>query len=212
MISYSQIIQRKSEISARIPRQYTSGRTWAPIRGRRILSLGCGSVDADQFRELADVGTTVDGVDTDPRSGATYTSLADVPAGSHDALVAEHVLEHMTHEQVLEAYGHAARILPHGGIVIITLPNVSNFGSWFNNFDHKNFSPPDDLAAMLELHGFHVTELFGWSKPDRFQRHLKMGEVERAMCMFMEENWGLTLHQYVTFVAVRIGTPQQAPP
>ena len=204
MISYSQVIQRKTAIAARIPKRYLSGRTWDSIVDRKILSLGCGLVESDQFRELQSCGVSVAGVDTDPKSRAAYTCLSEVPAGQHNALVAEHVLEHMTHEQVLEAYQEIARILPVNGIVLITLPNVTNFGSWFNNFDHKNFSPPDDLAGMLELYGFHVVDLFGWSKPGRFQRHSTLNDFERQLCNFMDEQWGLTLPQYITFIGVRI--------
>lgn len=203
-ISYSDIIARKAQISSRIPMRYIPGRSWEPIRGRRVLSLGCGSVDSEQFKELMAASAGAEGVDTDPKSGAKYRTLSEVPAGEFTALVAEHVLEHMTHEQVLDAFEHAARILSRGSTVIITLPNVSNFGGWFNNFDHKNFSPPDDMAAMLELHGFQVMDMFGWSKPSRFQRHMAMGDQERALCRFMEDNWGLTLPQYVTIGAVRI--------
>lgn len=204
MLTYSQIIARRAEITARIPRTYTSGRTWNCLSGKRVLSIGCGPVEGEQFREIQHHAAAVSGVDTDPLSGAAYRTLADVPEGDHDALVAEHVLEHMTHEQVLDTFSHAARVLPSGGIVLITLPNVSNFGAWFSNFDHKNFSPPEDTAAMLELHGFHVDELFGWSKPSRFQRHLAMSEVERVLCRFMEENWGMTLPQFITIRATRV--------
>jgi hypothetical protein len=104
----------------------------------------------------------------------------------------------------MEAFSELARVLPVGSPVIITLPNIMNFGGWFNNFDHKNFSPPADTAAMLELHGFHVIDLFGWSKPDRFRRHQEMDDGERRLCAIIEQNWGLTLPQYVTIGAVRV--------
>ena len=203
MVTYSQIISRSEEIQRRIPPMYVSGRVWDSIRGRRVLGLGCGSVESDHFREIASMADHVDGVDSDPLSGARYASLAEVPAGEHDALVAEHVLEHMTHEQVLASLAEAARLLPSGSLMIVTLPNISNFGGWFNNFDHKNFSPPISTAAIIELHGFHVAEMFGWSKQSRFERHLKMTPEEQRLCAFVEENWGLTLPQYVTIGAIR---------
>ena len=204
MVSYSQIIGRAAEIRARLPPRYVQGRSWDPIRSRSVLSLGCGSSESEQFRELLSFAASVDGVDSDPMSGARYASLAEVPTGAHDALVAEHVLEHMTHEEVVDALTHAARILRPGSAMIVTLPNISNFGSWFNNFDHKNFSPPEDTAAIIELHGFQVVDMFGWSKQSRFERHARMPEEERRLCSFMEENWGLTLPQFITIGAIRL--------
>jgi hypothetical protein len=174
-----------------------------PISERRVLSLGCGSTESEQFRELLTYASHVDGVDSDPMSGARYVSLSDVPTGGYEALVAEHVLEHMTHEQVLEAMAHASRVLLPGSPMIVTLPNVSNFGSWFNNFDHKNFSPPEDTAAIIELHGFQVVDMFGWSKQSRFERHARMTNEERRLCAFVEDNWGLTLPQFITIGAMR---------
>lgn len=203
MISYSTIMARRDEISRRISVNYVQGRSWGPIAGRRVLSLGSGSVEGAQFREIASVASRAAGVDSDPLSGAQFSSLADVPSGEFDALVAEHVVEHMTHDQVIEAFSQAARILPPGGIVIITAPNVSNFGSWFNNHDHRNFTPPLETAAILELSGFHVLDVFGWSKPERHARHMSMGDEERRLCAFVEENWGLTLPQFITIGAVR---------
>jgi hypothetical protein len=204
VISYSDIINRSMQIRSRLPFPYVQGRSWEILRERRVISVGCGSVESEQFLEISQVAAGVVGVDTDPRSGAHFTSLSEIPAGEFNAAVAEHVLEHLTHEQVLDTFRELARILPKDSPVIITLPNIMNFGGWFNNFDHKNFSPPTDTAAMLELHGFHVIDLFGWSKPDRFRRHQEMDDGERRLCAIIEQNWGLTLPQYVTIGAVRV--------
>ena len=203
-VSYSDVIARRVQINSRIPPRYAPGRSWEPIRGRQVLSLGCGSVEGEQFKELLAAAAGAEGVDTDPKSGAKFRTLLEVPSGEFTALVAEHVLEHLTHEQVLSSFKQAARILPQGATVIITLPNINNFGIWFSDFDHKNFCPPVDTAAILELHGFQVMDMFGWSKPSRYQRHLAMGDQERALCAFMEANWGLTLPQYITIGAVRV--------
>jgi len=203
VISYSEVTRRRAEIRSRIPFRYMSGRNWAIIRDRSVVSLGCGSVEGSQFLELKQVSSSVVGVDTDPQSGAHYSALSDVPADQHNALVAEHVLEHLTHAQMLDAFTEIARILVPGSPVIITLPNINNFGIWFHDFDHKSFCPPVDTAAILEAHGFHVTDLFGWSKHARFMRHQSMNDFEQHLCAFIEENWGLTLPHYVTIVAVR---------
>ncbi len=202
-MTYSQVIGKVEELQRRIPPKYVSGRVWDPIRGRRVLNLGCGSVESEQFKEIASMAEHVDGVDSDPLSGARYTSLSEVPAGEHNGLVAEHVLEHMTHDQVVASFTEASRILPAGSVVIVTVPNITNFGGWFNNFDHKNFSPPINTAAIIELHGFFVAEMFGWSKPSRFERHANMTPEEQGLCAFVEEQWGLTLPQYVTIGAIK---------
>ena len=202
-INYTDVVSSRSQITSRIPMRYTPGRSWESVRERRVLSLGCGPVEGSQFKELLASAAGVEGVDTDPKTGALYRTLAEVPSGEFTSLVAEHVLEHMTHDQILDAFEQAARILSPGSTVIITLPNINNFGIWFGDHDHKSFCPPVDTASMLELHGFHVADMFGWSKQSRFQRHMSMSEQECAIARFVEENWGLTLPQYITIYAVR---------
>ena len=204
VIGYTDIISKSTEICARIPSKYVMGRSWDPLQGRIVISVGCGAVEGEQFKEISQIASHVAGVDNDPRSGAHFRALSDVPAGVYNAAVAEHVLEHLTHDQVLETFRELARILPFDSPVIITVPNIMNFGGWFSNFDHKNYSPPVEMAAMLELHGFHVIDMFGWSKPERFKRHMEMGQDERRLCDFLEQNWGLTLPQYITIGAARV--------
>ena len=129
VISYSDIINRSMQIRSRLPFPYVQGRSWEILRERRVISVGCGSVESEQFLEISQVAAGVVGVDTDPRSGAHFTSLSEIPARVFDAAVAEHVLEHLTHEQVLDTFRELARILPKDSPVIITLPQYVTIGA-----------------------------------------------------------------------------------
>ena len=103
-INYTDVVSRRSQITSRIPMRYTPGRSWESVRERRVLSLGCGPVEGSQFKELLASAAGVEGVDTDHKTGALYRTLAEVPSGEFTSLVAEHVLEHMTHDQILDAF------------------------------------------------------------------------------------------------------------
>ena len=76
MVTYSQVIEKVEEIRRRIPLRYIPGRLWDPVQGRRVLSLGCGSVESAQFKEIASIAEHVDGVDSDPRAGANWRCKA----------------------------------------------------------------------------------------------------------------------------------------
>ena len=85
----------------------------------------------------------------------------------------------------------------------MTLPNIQNFGSWFCDYDHKNFTPWWDLCALLELESFSVEHVFNWSGRQKSQR-LIPGEVEdfeQKIMTFLWQNYGLSIADYVSIYA-----------
>lgn len=104
----------------------------------RVLELGCGR---GEFLELLKgAGKTVHGVELDAemaaearRKGIDVTVvdarsfLAEAGGASFDAVIAAHLLEHLTVEQADEVVGLAAARLCRGGILCLIVPNP---GSW----------------------------------------------------------------------------------
>jgi 2-polyprenyl-3-methyl-5-hydroxy-6-metoxy-1,4-benzoquinol methylase len=107
-----------------------------PVRGQRLLDIGCGN--GDFLVNARDAGWDVLGIDPDPRAIAVAEARGlDVRLGSIDLLAAEsgcfdaitlsHVLEHLHHPgQFIQA---VHRLLKPGGVVFIDTPNIESRGA-----------------------------------------------------------------------------------
>lgn len=84
--------------------------------------------------------------------------------GTLEAIVAEHVWEHLTTEEGIEAARNCYRYLRHGGTLRIAVPDELHPGElywqWcapvigFNRDDHKVFYSRESLCAVLASAGF----------------------------------------------------------
>lgn len=94
---------------------------------------------------------------------------------SIDAILSEHVLEHLTENEAEKAIENFRLFLKHGGYVKIAVPdgyhpskNYINYvapGTWMTPFgaDHKQLFNVDSLCALLERHGFKVDPIEGFT-------------------------------------------------
>ena len=93
------------------------------------------------------------------------TNLSSIPNENYDFVLSSHVLEHIANP--LKAISEWARVLKHGGYLILVLPNKKN------NFDHRrdttifkhlledysNGTDEDDLTHLEEILTFHDLSL-----------------------------------------------------
>lgn len=106
---------------------------WQP--GGKLLEIGCGN--GDRLALLQDLGWTVTGVE--PDASATKMASArgldvlsgelsslEFPAGSFDAILMSHVIEHVPdpQETIRECHG----LLRPGGTLILLTPNTNSLG------------------------------------------------------------------------------------
>lgn len=131
---------------------------WQP--GGKLLEIGCGN--GDRLALLQDLGWTVTGVE--PDAGAAKLASArglnvlsgelpslESPAGSFDAILMSHVIEHVPDPQ--KTIRECRRLLRPGGTLILLTPNSDSLGHrWFGrNWLH--------LDSPRHLHLFNCRNL-----------------------------------------------------
>ncbi|MBM4128150.1 MAG: class I SAM-dependent methyltransferase, partial [Nitrospira sp.] len=131
---------------------------WQP--GGKLLEIGCGN--GDRLALFRDLGWTVTGVE--PDAGAAKLASArgldvlsgelsslEFPAGSFDAILMSHVIEHVPDPQ--ETIRECLRLLRPQGMLIMLTPNTGSLGHrWFGrNWLH--------LDSPRHLHLFNCRNL-----------------------------------------------------
>lgn len=145
------------------------------LAGRqRVIDLGCGM--GGFVAVMRQAGFDATGVDSDPsciaeaRSHGLPVIEADViqylrgaQAGSCDAIVAAHLVEHLPYEVVLELVEQAHRVLAPGGRLLLITPNpralVSHLELYPMHFGHVAMYHPNLLAFFMRHAGFVSTAM-----------------------------------------------------
>lgn len=133
---------------------------------RPILDLACGR--GEWLELLKENGCTVRGVDLnaamiaicreldlDATEADVLTHLRSLPADSHGAVTAFHLVEHLPLTTLLELLAETWRVLQPGGVLIVETPNPDNVlvGACNFHMDPTHRSPlPNRLTAFLLRH------------------------------------------------------------
>ncbi|MCG5534670.1 methyltransferase domain-containing protein [Ectothiorhodospira mobilis] len=151
-----------------------------------LLDLGCGR--GDWLSLLAQHGHPAEGVDLNPqaleqaraqgcrvRQAPVLERLAALETGSHGAITAFHLVEHLPFEAVLQLIDEAWRVLLPGGLLILETPNPENLAVGACHFHtdptHRHPLIPAVLEFTLARAGFasvHILRL----NPDLPEHHL----------------------------------------
>lgn len=144
-----------------------------PFRpGGRLLEVGCGG--GAMLKAVSDRGWRVVGVDFDPKAVANaHEKGLDVRCGSleqqafqdgsFDAVVMNHVIEHVPDPARLLRESH--RVLAPGGSLIAVTPNAAGWGHRIFGADWRGLEPPRHLQiftpaaldGLARRSGFHRT-------------------------------------------------------
>lgn len=143
--------------------------------GGRLLDVGCGN--GDLMVRMRDLGWRVTGVEPDPGAARVARERnglevhvgqledARLPAGTFDAVVLSHVVEHVYDPVAL--LRECARVLAPGGTVMIITPNVRSLGhrllgrSWrgLEPPRHLHIFDPETLASCAARAGLRPTRV-----------------------------------------------------
>lgn len=206
MIQYSEVIFYRKKIVEKFPQLIRKPRNWQDYvcEGGKVLNFGSGDVNAEHHKEIKNVFKNVCSCDSDPAFSADYLDL-NLIDDKFDLIVGEHVLEHIETKEVINIAKKFNSLLNDNGKLVLTIPNLNNFSSYFGDFDHKNSAPPVDLAAIVCCANFELIDFFRWSKLKHMQAQLGMNEAEKFIEHFMERHYGLQTDRYITMVHQKNG-------
>ena len=153
----------------------------------KILDIGCGRglfldimkthgwtvMGVESGREAAEYASKAFGIEVIEESRMRST-LADE---EFDVITMNHVLEHVY--DPVESVHECARTLRKGGLLVISVPNISSLQAAFGNRDWFHLDPPyhrhhfseQGLTNLLESHSFSIRKvrrfdweynIFGW--------------------------------------------------
>jgi hypothetical protein len=205
-VTYSDVISNRRKVVDKFPTIERKNRVWHPFFGKRkVLHFGSGNVSHNAHRELCSIFKVVTSCDLDSKTGADYHVLDDI-SEKFDLIVAEHVFEHITPQDLIDSMADKiSSRLEDGGHLLVTIPNLMNFVGYFADFDHKNLAPPVDIAAIFCCFGLEVVDFFRWSKVNHMIAQQNMNETEKMLEAFLEKHYGLQADKYITMVFQKNG-------
>lgn len=202
-ITYTDIVSKRAEIHKKFEPLVRKTRMWNEISFKetaRTLHFGSGNIRLPNHREVCSMFPNVVSCDSDTSSGADYFNLDHVQ-GKFDLIISEHVLEHIEINSLIKTVApKLCGLLDSDGSMLITIPNIRNFGGYFSDFDHKNHVPPVDIASIFSCFGVNTVDMYRWSKSSRMAKQSKMTDSEKMIEKFLEEYYELQTDQYVTIL------------
>jgi len=146
-----------------------------PVKGGRLLDVGCGSGDFLAF--MQQLGWRVEGVDFDAkavRNAAAKGVHAKVgslesqkfPEGAFDAVTMSHFIEHVHDPRRL--LRECRRILKPGGYLVAVTPNIDSLGHRLYGHSWMHLDPPRHLHLFSLNTLRRLTEAAGFSQVAAF--------------------------------------------
>lgn len=150
---------------------------------QRVLDVGCGS--GRHVLSLSQRGLTVYGVDSAPTGIAlTRQQLEEAGLSAHlsqcnifeglpfadaffDAILSVQVIHHALLSQIHVLAEEMIRVLKPHGLIFVTVPQLRNQGTHFQQAEPETYIPLDGREAGLPHHYFTPTELRDLFQPCR---------------------------------------------
>jgi SAM-dependent methyltransferase len=176
------------------------------LRGR-LLDVGCGK--GDLLVRLRNLGWDVEGLDVDSEAVAFsrtrhglkihHGSLENqqFPAGSFDAVVMNHVIEHV-HDPVA-LLRECFRVLKHGGRLVLATPNIINslgykkLGRYWSHLDiprHLHLFTKKNIKDCAARAGFRSVD--AWCAPGYAEGGAMRVSIEREAAASGKKRWELS--------------------
>ena len=157
----------------------------------RVLDIGCGN--GTLLAHLAELGWKVQGLETDPAAAAIARhrglsvvtdslETASLPAGTFDAVVMSHVIEHV--DAPLTVLERCMTLLKPGGRLVLLTPNIRSFGHRRFGRDWLHLDPP------RHLHLFSTTSLRRLAEGAGF-------DIDKVCTVLRDADWTLGGSQHI---------------
>ncbi len=162
----------------------------------RVLEVGCG--DGTMLSRLADLGWSVEGQEVDPIS-ATIAAKANItihlgslvslnlPEASYDAIVMNHVIEHV-HDPV-KLLAECQRLLKPGGILVAVTPNIRSFAHRAFHSNWRDLDPPRHVMIHCRNSLHPVAEKAGFASIKIRTVSAKASSIYRSLQLKYENKY-----------------------
>jgi hypothetical protein len=83
-------------------------------------------------------------------------------------------------------------VLKDDGLILVSTPNIYHPNKFFTTADHKTYYAYDELAAVMDLTGYEVKELYR-SFNDAFHRYVMKAYIFGFLFRFLEIDYAYTI-------------------
>lgn len=142
-------------------------------------------------------------LDKDPNYETTFDHIDEIPDDlKFNAIISNQVFEHIEKDKLPNITKKLSSLLLPKGKIMITIPNVHNWYHYLCDFDHKSPLMYWDIGSLLESSGITVTNIYFYTKTDKFmeiQRDLH-DELNRRLFQFVTKNFYLHPADFIAIV------------
>jgi predicted SAM-dependent methyltransferase len=131
----------------------------------KLLDFGSGNGDEWLLKLTKEYYT----LDIDPKYNTTFAHIDEIPDDlKFNAIVTNQVFEHIEKEKLPNIAKKLSSLLAPGGKMMVSVPNVHNWYHYLCDFDHKSPLMYWDIAALFEMNGITVTDIYFYTKVDKY--------------------------------------------
>jgi len=166
-MDWSKLINYRDQIHKRYPKIWALTLIKRPSAllkrllrpGMRILEVGAS--DRRMEKKVKDVYADIlyKSMDIDCSVPHDYYSLDEIDE-QFDLIILFEVIEHLELEQGVVMLGRLRKLLPDGGTLIISTPNIFNPGRFWVDATHKTAYSYEELGGIVLSQGFEVLGIY----------------------------------------------------
>ena len=159
--------------------------------GMSLLDVGAGSKGLREEIERIGVKVKYKSMDVDTNVPHDFYDINDVHE-VFDVVLFSEVIEHMPFTEGINMLKRLRDVLRDDGLILVSTPNIYHPNKFFTTADHKTYYAYDELAAVMDLTGYEVNELYR-SFNDAFHRYVMKVYIFGFLFRFLEIDYAYTI-------------------
>jgi 2-polyprenyl-3-methyl-5-hydroxy-6-metoxy-1,4-benzoquinol methylase len=159
--------------------------------GMSLLDVGAGSKGLREEIEKIGAKVKYKSMDVDTNVPHDFYDINDVKE-IFDVVLFSEVIEHMPFTEGVNMLKRLRDVLKDDGLILVSTPNIYHPNKFFTTADHKTYYAYDELAAVMDLTGYEVKELYR-SFNDAFHRYVMKVYIFGFLFRFLEIDYAYTI-------------------
>ena len=124
-----------------------------------VLEVGAGDRRMAEKLRAGRGGLTYESMDIDPCGNHDYSDLSKIDR-QYDVIFAFEVLEHIDVDELGPFLSQVAGLVREGGSLVLSTPNTWYPPAYLRDITHRTPLPYDELGALVQRAGLHVSEIY----------------------------------------------------